>query len=390
MPATNADEEESFIPVLRPQLPPAERLIPYLRRIDQTRIYSNHGPLSLELEQRLAGLLCLPPSGIVCASCGTAALIGAILATAGRGTAVRPLALLPSFTFAATAAAIEQCGYIPYLADVDAENWMLDPGHLRRHPELDRVGVVVPVAPFGRPVPQHPWQVFRRQTGIPVVIDGAASFEAASDAPDRFLGALPVVLSFHATKSFATGEGGGVATTDLILAERIIRALNFGFLESRDCQSPSINGKMSEYHAAVGLAELDLWPEKRMALQTVSHHYRRKFKETGLSERFYGPPDIAGCYALFECLGVEEAVHVQRSLNLEGVDFRLWYGMGLHRQSYFAELPRDALPVTDDLAPRLLGLPVAPDLSEAAVQRVVDGLVRVIRANRPHAGRQPE
>ena len=141
------------IPVLRPQLPGAERLLPYLRRIDSARIYSNWGPLAGELERRLAERLGVPADGFSSASSGTAALVGAILASAGRATPERPLALIPAFTFIATAAAVELCGYDPYLLDVDANSWMLDPDRVAAHPNLDHVGLVVPVALFGRPVP---------------------------------------------------------------------------------------------------------------------------------------------------------------------------------------------------------------------------------------------
>jgi dTDP-4-amino-4,6-dideoxygalactose transaminase len=378
-PLPGGGDERDTVPVLRPRLPTAERLLPYLRRIDQTRIYSNHGPLGSELSDRLASMLQLPEGGIICASSGTAALSGAVLATAGRGTPERPLALLPAFTFVATAAAVEHCGYQAYLADVDAESWMLDPERLANHPQCERIGVVIPVAPFGRPVPQRPWQIFGQKTGIPVVIDGAASFEPVSQAPDRFLGALPVAFSFHATKSFATGEGGGVATSDLVLAERIVRALNFGFFGTREARSASLNGKMSEYHAAVGLAELDEWPAKSNAFRAVADEYRRMLGEIGLSQRFHGPPELAGCYALFQCAGAPETNRVQRSLERHGIDFRLWYGGGVHRQSYFADLPSDDLRTTDDLVPRLLGLPTAPDLAEAAIRRAVAALGEAIQ-----------
>src|SRR5262249_41199904 len=161
-----------------PRLPATERLLPYLHRIDATRHYSNHGPLVLEFERRLAEHLQLPHRGLMSASCGTAALIGAIIASAGRATPERPLALIPSFTFGATAAAAEIWGYQPYLADIDANTWMLDASRLAYHPERDRIGLFVPVASFGRAVPQAPWVSLRQETGIPVVIDGAASFEA--------------------------------------------------------------------------------------------------------------------------------------------------------------------------------------------------------------------
>ena len=359
------------IPILCPQLPSVDRLLPYLRRIDSTRTYSNHGPLVGELERRLAEHLRLPLGGVVSAASGTAALVGAILATAGRARPERPFAVVPAFTFVATASAVEQCGYRPYLADVDAESWMLDPDRLAVRPERDRIGIVVPVAPFGRPVPQLPWREFRERTGIPVAIDGAASFEALSDAPDRCLGDIPVALSFHATKSFATGEGGGVAATDTELARRVVQALNFGFYGSRDSRTPSINGKMSEYHAAVGLAELDGWPEKRASLQAVADCYRRLMAEAGLGERCIVAPDIASCYALFRCADRGESARVQNSLRQGGIDFRLWYGEGLHRESYLVDMVCDQTDATEVLAPCLLGLPVAPDFSRDAIARIV-------------------
>src|SRR5262245_17204187 len=103
-----------FVPVMRPKLPNADRLLPYLRRIDSGRLYSNFGPLTVELQNRLALHFGMPPDCVVCASCGTAALMAAILATAGPATRDRPYALVPAFTFAATAAAVELCGYRAY------------------------------------------------------------------------------------------------------------------------------------------------------------------------------------------------------------------------------------------------------------------------------------
>jgi dTDP-4-amino-4,6-dideoxygalactose transaminase len=269
------DLPNEIIPVLRPQLPNASDLLPYIRRIDEARVYSNFGQLAVELEQRLTEHLKLPAGGFASAGSGTTALVGAILATAGRATAERPFAVVPAFTFIATALAVEQCGYRVYLADVDAATWMLEPNRILALPELDQIGLVVPVAPFGRPVPQAPWKDFRDRTGISIVIDGAAGFEGLAANPDRFLGEIPVTLSFHATKSFGTGEGGGVASTDGLLVERIGTVSNFGFWEARNSHIGGLNGKMSEYHAAVGLAELDGWSEKRQCLRNVADQYRK-------------------------------------------------------------------------------------------------------------------
>ena len=283
--------EQDRIPVLRPRLPPAERLLPYLQRIDATRIYTNWGPLSSEFEGRLARTLSLPDGGVVSASSGTSALVGAILAAAGRADR-KPLALIPAFTFVATATAAQQCGYQPYFADVDPESWALQPDDALRCAALDQVGLVIPVAPFGRPVPQATWDEFQARTGIPVVIDGAASFEGLIEASERCLGRIPVALSFHATKSFATGEGGCVALNDVTKGERVTQALNFGFRVGRDSEIAHINGKLSEYHAAVGLAALDCWPETHASMRAVADAYRDELSGTGLAGRLMAAPDV--------------------------------------------------------------------------------------------------
>jgi len=173
---TASETTPENIPVMRPQLPRAETLLPYLRRIDASRIYSNYGPLVQQFENRLSRHFELPAGGAVSASTGTTALIGAVLATAGRARPDRPLGLIPAFTFVATAVAMEQFGYTPYLTHQYTGTLGLDPERLLADVGLDRVGVVVPVAPFGRAVPQAPWRAFRDRTGIPVVIDVAASF----------------------------------------------------------------------------------------------------------------------------------------------------------------------------------------------------------------------
>jgi dTDP-4-amino-4,6-dideoxygalactose transaminase len=375
-----ADRGRTPVPILRPLLPPAERLLPYLRQIDATRVYSNHGTLLQQFQQRLSDHLGLPAGGFVAAASGTAALIGAILAVAGRATADRPFAVMPAYTFVATALAVEQCGYRPYLADIEAETWMLDPQSLAGHPLLGNFGLVVPVAPFGRAVPLRQWQEFQRHTGVPVVIDGAACFENLEDHPDRHLGEIPVALSLHATKSFATGEGGAVATTDVDLAERVWQALNFGFYSARDSLGPSINGKMSEYHAAVGLAELDGWPAKRDALTLIAQRYGTLLDQVGLRGRFFGAPDVASCYPLFCCEDAAEAEQVRSSLSRHLVDYRLWYGGGVHRQTYFAQAARDELPRTEAISPCVLGLPTAPDLPSTAMDRVVEALAAAAEA----------
>jgi dTDP-4-amino-4,6-dideoxygalactose transaminase len=265
---------------------------------------------------------------------------------------------------------VQQCGYEPYLLDVDADSWALDPVNLLSHPILERTGVVVPVAPYGRPIRHADWTKFREKTNIPVVIDAAAAFDTISMSPDRYLGDIPVCFSFHATKSFCCGEGGAVVCRDGNLIFRTMRALNFGFAGSRNSVGASTNGKMSEFHAAVGLAELDTWADKRKALRLTAQRYRAQMDRLGLGSRFILPPDIGATYALFRCQNADEMHRVMSKLAECRIEHRLWYGNGLHRETYFVGIGRDELGVTEHLTATVLGLPMIIDLSDSAIERI--------------------
>ena len=181
VPAATSGEDE-IVRVLRPRLPTADDLLPYLRRIDASRIYSNFGPLALELEGLLAGHFGLPWEASSPHPPAPPRWSARSSLARGAPSPDRPLALVPSYTFVASAVAAQECGYQLRLADVDPDSWLLDPSKLAGHPNLDRIGVVMPVATYGRPVPQAEWLRFRELTGIPVVIDGAASFETIAEA----------------------------------------------------------------------------------------------------------------------------------------------------------------------------------------------------------------
>jgi dTDP-4-amino-4,6-dideoxygalactose transaminase len=167
-------------------------------------------------------------------------------------------------------------------------------------------------------------------------------------------------------------------TTDQQLSRFVGRALNFGFFETRDCSAASMNGKMSEYHAAVGLAELDGWGLKCEAWHRVASAYRRRLNAVGLGDRLVAAPTVAGCYVLFRCTHADEARRLLRSLASANIESRFWYGHGLQRQPYYAAVLRDDLAVTERIAPLVLGLPVAPDLAEASITRVVTAISEAV------------
>ena len=358
------------IPVYQPKLPSVEKLIPYLREIDKNRWYSNRGALVQALERRVTAMLGTGCSVVVTAS-GWAALNAAIIAAAGPATSQRPLALMPSYTFAATAAAAESCGYKPYFLDIDEENWMISPQRLIEHAALSGAGVVIPVAAYGRGVAQEDWRSFQEATAVPVVIDAAAAFEAIVNDPRALIGAVPAVVSFQATKTLSTGEGGAVIWNDADGLMAVAGAINFGFLGTRESKSASLNGKMSEFHAAVGLASLDAWEATLVAWRTTCAAYSGFAETAGFSDQLILPPTIASCYALFHAISKAEADNVTKALAEDGIEHRYWYGDGLHTHQHFATAPRDPLPRTAHIAHRLVALPTAIDLPHKAMKRII-------------------
>lgn len=366
------------MPVLHPKLPSAKALFPYLERIDAARIYSNFGPLVIEFQQRLRARLLQGEVQVICTSSGTAALTAAILAVAGRAHE-RRLAIVPDLTFAATAVAVERCGYDLHLATIDASSWQLDPNILLRHPRRSEIGLVVPVAAFGRPVAQDRWARFMHETGIPVVIDAAASFASLLRDPGPFVGSVPAAISFHATKSFGVGEGGCVVWSEAHAEQRLSEAINFGFFEDRLSVAQSSNGKMSEYHAAVGLAELDGWGEKAEAFERVVAAYRDHADRLGLGCRMILFPDCDYIYPMVVCSDREETRLLHDSLLQAGYGTRMWYQSGLHAHPEFARCPTDDLEASRRLADRLLGLPMAVDLADRDVAEVLEVVAGSLR-----------
>ena len=360
---------EERIAVCRPLLPCAEKLAPYLSMIDASRRYANHGALVLRLQERLRADFSLPVE-VVVASSGTAALAGGILAVAGRAPEQRPLCLLPAYTFVGTLSAVELCGFTPYLVDVDPATWMLDPEYCSSHSMIREVGLVVPVAPYGRPVEQRAWNEFRDRTGIPVVIDGAAAFEAIVTEPDLYAGDIPVAVSFHATKIFGTGEGGAVFCSDRDISTAALQCLNFGYGADRISHRPSLNGKMSEYHAAIGLAELDGWTDKLSGYRRVVYEYLKSWQNYQMLNSLHTTPSIASNYMIFEAADEFQSLSVQAGLRSRGIGHRMWYGPGLHRQPYCSSFGRDDLRETESLADRLIGLPMSADMTADDVASV--------------------
>lgn len=353
----------TMIPIARPRMPRAAAIMPYLARIDASRTYSNFGPLVSELEARLAARLGVDPACLVSASNGTAGLILALRAVAEGRSGV---CLMPSWTFVATAHAAVAAGFTPFLVDVDPTSWALTPAIALN--AIARIGgpvaAIMPVAPFGAPVDVAAWDRFTSLTGIPVVIDAAAGHDAVRT------GNTPCVVSLHATKILGAGEGGYVVCDRPDIIQAVKLRSNFGFNGSRNAEVAALNAKMSEYHAAVGLAAMDHYDHESASFRAVAQAYRHYLSDH--ADIQFQPGfgiDWSGSVIVARFCGGDEA-RIAAHLRDHGVDSRLWWGKGVHAQSAFEDVGRLPLPVTELLAGETLGLPFYADMTDLEVAHV--------------------
>jgi dTDP-4-amino-4,6-dideoxygalactose transaminase len=352
---------------MKPKLPSAAELLPYLETIDAERWYSNWGPLVTRLEQELAQRLHLNGNGVVTVANCTAGLTAALFA---RQVPAGSFCILPSWTFAATPHAAIAAGLTPWFHDVDPRNWALDPDAVMETAAriTPAPGAVIVVSPFGAPVDLRAWEAFEDRTGIPVVVDAAAGIDTVGASR------IPCVVSLHATKVLGAGEGGFIATSDPRLADRARSCCNFGFEHSRSAMLPALNAKMSEYHAAVALAGLVEWPPTRARHQRIADWYRgalASLAEVSLQPG-YASGWISGTTSVLLPSG--SCAYISERLRQASIETRPWWGAGCHVQPAFQHCPRQALPVTEDLGRRVLGLPHSPDLRRWEVERVVQTL----------------
>jgi dTDP-4-amino-4,6-dideoxygalactose transaminase len=361
-----------------PQLPPVDAVAAYYARAESARWYSNRGPCHELLVERLERLLgpgvrCVPVAN------ATLGLMVALRALVG-GAPRRREVLMPSFTFAATIDAVLWAGLQPVFVDVEERGWHLDPEALRLALAArgDRVGAVLACSTFGAPparAQRQAWEQAARDAGVALLVDSAAGF-GALDEDGRPLGRQgdAEVFSFHATKPFAVGEGGLVTTTDHELASRMMRLVNFGFEDGVVHDEVGLNAKLPEWSAATALAVLDGYDDvlagrrataARMLDGLTRHGYRGQAGTRRAAWQFVPvlAPSAPVRAAALACAGRDD------------IELRSYFDVPLHRMPAFASAPiAGDLRCTEDLAQRVLSLPMANDLSDADVDAITASL----------------
>ncbi len=374
---------ETSVPLLVPDLPSPQELMPYLHRMHEARHYSNFGPLVCELEQLLAVRFqaTTPTAAVTTASSATLALELALNALdLPPGSRV----LVPALTFVATATAVVRAGHVPVLGDVDPDSWLLTPGmawQMRQHVAFD---AVVPVATFGAPQDMAAWALFEQSTGLPVIVDAAGAFGS------QWLHGSPgtLVFSLHATKSLPAGEGGLVVSTNAALVAKVRQMSNFGINLHPGARVPpgvlasmGTNAKMSEYHAAVGLASLARWDacaQQRRALYSSLRSALNAASGGSLRWQSLSPEGLAAPVLL--CVRLPGSAHrsrLERLCQKEHIVTRRWYQPLLGEiRGTAARWESAPTPHAHAIARDLIGLPFFPSMTTQQQHAVADAVGR--------------
>lgn len=364
------------VPFQRPSLPSIGRIERYYRMAERDHWYSNNGPCARLLRERLeayvgGGL------GCVLVSSGTMALLVALRAALGEPGARREL-LVPSYTFIATVSAIRWAGFEPVFVDVDRDHWHLDPACLEQALEerREQVAGVLAASTFGCAPPltvRTRWERACAELEVPLIVDSAAGFGSRDEAgaPLAAQGDAEA-FSFHATKPFAVGEGGAVFAADPELVERMIRQAAFGLDERRVLvDEPGLNAKMSELHAAAGLAALDEHERVLAARRERAARLRVLLEPTGVSFQ-HGSERSAWQFVPVLAPTAAARDAALREGAARGVGLRS-YHEPLHEMERLRGCAvAGTLDATREIASRSLSLPLSNDIGDDELARVAE------------------
>lgn len=356
------------IPLMRPKLPDAEALAPFLRQIDAKNIYTNFGPLYGQFVEELCSLQRSRFNRTVYGTCVANATVGLELALSALGLQYGDRVGIPAFTFPATATAVRRCGFTPVALDVERESWRLTPAIAEAALSRTPLKAVMPVSPFGMAINARTWSEWSQATRIPVIVDAAASF----GSQETYTGLL-VVFSLHATKSLSSCEGGLILSEDQNLIKTLQNMSNFGFQEAQP--RFGTNAKLSEYHAAIGLAHLKVWESEASNRRNIFEYYVNTFIE-GLNKNtihvIFGK-----CFAptsfILKFNEASQRRMAEEACLKSGIQTRRWYTPLIQNVAFLSgvEVPL-ATEVADDLEQTILGLPFFLDITEDEIQRIAD------------------
>lgn len=364
----------------RPNIANRERFLERTNEMLNRRWFSNNGPLVQEFEQRIAKFLDVRHCICVCN-----ATVGLELAI--RAADLKGEVIVPSFTFVATAHALQWQEITPVFADIDPATHNLDPAKIERQ-ITPRTTAILGTHVWGRPCQVEALAEIAERRGLKLLFDAAHAFGCSHRG--RMIGGFGMaeVFSFHATKFLNSFEGGAITTNDDKLAKKIRLMTNFGFSNYDKVVHLGTNGKMTEVCAAMGLTNLE--GMSALIATNASNYkcYRSELEGVpGVSVIDY--PAIENCNYQYIVIEIDPGVaqlnrdELVAVLHAENVLARKYFWPGCHKMEPYRSFHPHAgllLPETERIAAKIMVVPNGQATTCEAITTICDIIKRALNA----------
>ena len=349
-------------------LPPVEEYEFYVRQIFDSHHLTNQGMLLQKFERSMSSFLNVDHFQYV--TNGTVALQLALDALDIKDGEI----ITTPFSYVATTSSIlwERC--TPVFVDIEPNNFTIDVNKIEEA-VTSKTKAILPVHVFGYACDVDGIQKIADKFGLKVIYDGAHAFAAKYKGRSLLDYGDISTCSFHATKLFHTVEGGACIVKD----KEVDKKLGFAKCFGHDCDEYfriGINAKQSEFHAAMGLANLVHLDEILQKRRNISELYDKLLN--GCVERPKEQESLDYNYAYYPVLfkNEQELLNVFEALNAENIFPRRYFYPSLNKLSYLKKyMP---CPISEDISSRVACLPLYPDLSSQNVARIVDIIKKVL------------
>ena len=346
--------------VTMPTLAPLEEVTQLMQGIWERGIMTHNGPLVQRFEKEVADYLHL--RNIVSVTNGTIAIHMAIRALGLKGEVITT-----PFTFIATISSIIWEGCTPVFVDIDPETLNMDPSKIEEK-ITEHTCAILPVHVFGNPCEVEQIDAIAKKHNLRVIYDAAHAVGVNYKGRSIFEYGDISTTSFHASKMLNTAEGGAGFALDDELHEKLKRLRFFGFDDRKDVVDDGTNGKMTEVHAAIGIANLRYLSSALADRQEKYMLYKEILSQC--PELKFQRINEACNYSYIPVIFPSQATHlsVEKKLNAEGIYPRRYFYPSVN--TFTQILPYVEMPVSEDISKRILCLPLYYGLAKEDIERI--------------------
>lgn len=356
--------------VTQPFLPPLEDFIPYLKDIWDSKWVTNNGKYHQSLEKELA--LFLGVKYISLFTNGTLALIASLKALEISGEVITT-----PFSFIATAHALRWNGIKPVFVDIEPGYCTIDVEKIEAT-ITPKTTAIMPVHVYGNPCDYEKIQGIADRYGLKVIYDAAHAFGVKKNNESILNYGDLSVLSFHATKSYHTFEGGAVVCHTAEMKQRIDFLKNFGIVDELTVVGTGINAKMNEFQAALGLLQIKYYDQVIQDLAKKDEMYRNLLKNINGVEILPLPSDVKGNFGFFPIFIDAEKYGMDRdslyeNLKSNNIFARRYFYPLICKHPIYRDLPSSRstnLQVAERKAQQVLCLPIYHGLKKETIGKI--------------------